>query len=103
MPDPRELPRMLGAVVPLVGARNTVVDELVPDGLPCLAAVVRALDDLPEPAARLRGVQPVGVGRRPVDVVDLPAREQGAVDVPLVARPVGRQDERTLLGSYEQP
>ena len=78
MPDALELPRMLRAVVPLVrgerlaGFRRCVVDELVALALghavrrggrfagrcsglmPGLAAVIRALNDLPEPAAGLR-------------------------------------------------
>ena len=59
VPDALELPRVRRAVVPLVRAGNAVVDELVADRLPGLAAVVRALDHLPEPAAGLRGVEPV--------------------------------------------
>ena len=51
MPDALELPGMRRAVVPLVRAGHAVVDELVADRLPGLAAVVRALDQLPEPAA----------------------------------------------------
>src|SRR2546426_7348468 len=114
MPDALELPGVLGAVVPLVrgegfaGVRGRVVGELValagrhgarrgrgpaPGRLPRLAAVARALDHLPEPAARLRGVQPVGVGRRALEVVDLPTGEVGAADVPLLALAVRCQDE----------
>src|SRR6059036_1971077 len=108
---------MLGAVVELVGReglaglRRGVVHELValaarhlarlghplaPRRLPLLAAVARALDDLPEPGARLGSVQPVRVGRRSLEVVDLPAREVGPADLPLVALPVRRHDERAL-------
>src|SRR4051812_8838410 len=54
MPNPFELPWMCSAVVPLVRAGNTVIGELIPDRLPGLPAIVRALDQLPEPAARLR-------------------------------------------------
>ena len=83
MPDALEFPRVLRAVVPLVrrerlaGLRRRVVDELVALALghavgrggrlagrraglvPGFAAVVGALDDLPEPAAGLRGVDPI--------------------------------------------
>ena len=59
MPDALELPGMRRAVVPLVRAGNAVVCELVADRLPGLAAVVGALDDLSEPAAGLRRIQPV--------------------------------------------
>src|SRR5205823_14301402 len=103
VPDPRELPGMLRPVVPLVRARNAVVSELVADGLPGLAAVVRALDDLAVPAGGLRGVEPVRVGRRSVQVVDLPAGEQRALDVPIVTRAIRRQDERALTRAYEKP
>ena len=51
VPDALELPRVRRAVVPLVRAGHAVVDELVADRLPGLAAVVRALDQLAEPAA----------------------------------------------------
>src|ERR671918_2638572 len=74
MPHPFELPGALGAVVPLVGGEGLAglvrgaVDELVADAarrivwlgyllpaghLPRLAAVIRALNDLPEPAGGL--------------------------------------------------
>ena len=96
MPDALELPGVRRAVVPLVGAGDAVVDELVADRLPGLAAVVGALDHLPEPAAGLRRVQPVRVGGRALEVVDLPAREVRAADVPLLALAVRRQDERAL-------
>src|SRR5215217_5298857 len=103
VPHARELPRVLRAVVPLVGAGRALVGELVADRLPRLAAVVGALHDLAEPAARLRRVEPVGIGRRPVEVVHLPAREVRALDVPLVAGAVGREDESALPCSYQQP
>src|SRR5918992_3564782 len=103
VPDTRELPRMLRAVVPLMSARHAVVRELVAGRLPRLAAVVRPLDDLSEPTARLRRVQPVRIGRRRVDVIDLPPRKQRAVDVPPVAGPVRRQDKGALPGAHEQP
>src|SRR5437879_13912962 len=117
MPDALELPGMLGAVVPLVrgegfaGVRRRVVDELValagrhafgrlrhaaPGRLPRLAAVAGALDDLSEPPARLGRVQPVRVDRRALEVVDLPAREVRATDIPPFALAVRREDERAL-------
>ena len=122
VPDALELPRLLRAVVVLVGGegrRRRVVDELVALALrrpvrhgrglalgrarlvPGLAAVVRALDDLPEPAARLRGVDAVGIGGRSLQVVDLPAREVGTLHVPLLALGVGGQDEGALAGADE--
>ncbi len=83
VPDALELPRMRRAVVPLVGAGDAVVGELVADGVPGFAAVVGALDDLAEPAAGLRGVDAVGVGGRAFEVVHLPAGEVRAGDVPV--------------------
>ena len=73
MPDALELPGMRRAVVPLMRAGNAVVRELVADRLPGLAAIVGALDHLAEPAAGLRGIQAVRIGRRALQVVDLPA------------------------------
>jgi hypothetical protein len=53
MPDALEFPGMRGAVVPEMLPRGAVIHELVADGLPGLAGIVRSLQDLPEPAARL--------------------------------------------------
>src|SRR5438034_11845114 len=96
MPDARELPGARRAVVPQVGARDAVVHELVAHRLPRLAAVVRALDHLPEPAGRLRGIQPIRVNGRSLEVVDLPAPEVGATDVPPGTLSVRCQEERAL-------
>ena len=103
MPDPLELPGMRRAVVPLVRAGDAVVDELVAHRLPGLAAVVRALDQLPEPAAGLRRIQPIRVGRRSLEVIDLPAPEMGTADVPLLALSVRRQDECALARADQYP
>src|SRR5262249_11955622 len=101
MPDALELPGMLRAVVPLVsgerlaGFRRGVVNELVAFALgptalvggeaasgrlPSLAAIAGALDNLSEPAAGLRGVEPVGIAGRSLHVVDLPAGKVGTAD-----------------------
>src|SRR5262249_40960489 len=71
-----------------------LVRELVPRRLPYLAAVVRALDLLPEPAARLRRVEAVRVGRGGPQVGHLPARQMRAVRGPLLALARRRQDQR---------
>src|SRR5689334_14236098 len=96
MPDAFELPRMRRAVVPLMRTGHAVVDELVADGFPCLAAIVRALHHLAEPAARLRRVDAVGIGRRSLHVVNLPAPEVRTTDVPLLPLAVGSQDKRAF-------
>ena len=101
MPDAFELPGMRRAVVPLVRAGDALVDELVAHGLPGPAAVVAALDHLPEPAAGLRGVEPIGIDGRAFQMVDLPAAEERAVDAPLLALAVGSEDERAFARAYE--
>src|SRR3954453_11361462 len=63
VPHPRELPWVRGAVVPLVGAGHARVAEVVAYGVPRLAAVVGALDDLAVPARRLGRVDAVGIRR----------------------------------------
>ena len=86
MPYTLELPRMLRAIVPLVrgercaGFGGDVIDELValplgeafggrgrlarrgPRLVPGSAAVVGALNNLSEPATRLRRVDPIRIG-----------------------------------------
>ncbi len=87
MPDPLELPGMLGAVVPLVGPRVAVICEFVADRFPGFAAIVGALDGLPEPAAGLRCIDPVRINGRALEMVNLPTREMRAADIPLVRLP----------------
>jgi hypothetical protein len=120
MPDALELPGVGRAIVPLVrgqrfsGFRRSVVSELVALALghavwccdrfagrrsglvPGLAAVVGALNDLPEPATRLRRIQPIRVSGRSLEVVDLPARELWAADFPPFALTVRGQNKRAL-------
>ena len=85
VPDALELPWVRRAVVPLMGAGDAVVEELVADGGPGEAAVVGALDYLSEPAGGLRGVDAVGIYGGAFEVVDLPAGEVGAGDGPVFA------------------
>src|SRR5207302_1934207 len=84
VPDALELPGAGRSVVPLVRAGNALVGELAPNLLPRLAAVVRTLDQLSEPSAALRRVEPIRVRGRALDVVELPARQVRAADVPLL-------------------
>ena len=84
-------------------ARDAGVGELVAHRLPRLTAVVGALDQLPEPAAGLRRIQPIRISGRSREVVDLPARKVGTTDVPPLAVAVRRQDERTLAGPRQYP
>src|SRR2546422_2661683 len=71
--------------------------------LPRLAAVAGALDDLSEPPARLRRVQPVRIGGGSLHVIDLPAPEVRGAHVPLFSLAVPGQDERTPAGAHQNP
>src|SRR6202043_2185314 len=110
-------PGMLLAVVELMGGERlagffgSVVDEFIAVAfghaagtrrgfarrgaglMPGFAAVIGALDDLPEPAAGLRGVEAIGIGGRALEVVELPAREMRTTDVPFGALAVRGQYE----------
>src|SRR5690606_10051126 len=92
---------MRRAVVELVGAGLAVVGEGIVDRVPSRPAIVGALDELAEPATRLRGVEPVRVGRRGGDVVDLPARKVRTVDGPVAPRLIGGEDKGALAGPDE--
>src|ERR1039458_7456258 len=112
MPDTFELPRMLGAVVPQVGAHCALVHELIALALghairslgrpaarrlPRLATVIRALNDLSEPAATLRCIQTVRVNGRTLHMINLPAAKLEAADIPFFALAICGQDERALF------
>src|SRR5713226_5245983 len=126
MPNSLELPRMLSAVVPLMsskgftGFRGGVVHELVALAFghslwrgpfarrgawlcPSFAAIIGSLDNLSEPTAGLRRIQPIRVSRRSLEVVHLPARKVGTTDVPLFALAVRCQDERALSCANQYP
>src|ERR1022692_1773484 len=103
MPDPRELPRVRRAVIPLVRTGDAIIIKLFTHRLPGRAAVIGALDQLAEPAAGLGRVQPVRVDGRALDMVNLPAPEVGAADVPPLALAFRRQDERALARANQYP
>src|ERR1035437_3566823 len=119
MPDALELPGMLSAVIPLVrrqrfaGLLRFVIDELVAHAhrpctgsgrlvlsrsrlMPCLAAVVRTLNDLSEPAAGLRSIQPIRISGRSLDVIDLPTGKMRAADGPFFPLAVRRKNKCAL-------
>src|SRR5207302_2134220 len=50
--------------------------------MPSLAAVIRALNDLPKPSAGLRSINAIRIGRRPLQVIHLPSGEVRPTDVP---------------------
>src|SRR6266545_759408 len=103
MPHSRELPGMRRVVVPQVRPRHTFVRELVAHRLPGLATIVRALDHLPEPAAGLRGIEPIRIGGPGPRMIDLPAAEVWAAHVPLLALAVRRHDERAFARADQHP
>src|SRR4029077_5062370 len=103
MPNPLELPGMGRAVVPLMSPGDAIVGKFVSHRLPRLSAIVRALDDLSEPAAALRCIHAVRVNRRSLDVEDLPSGEVGSADVPLFALAVRGQDECALACACQNP
>ena len=117
MPYALEFPGMLRAVVKLVRGESLaafgggVVDELVAfafghaagrgrrlagrgSGLvPGFASVIRALNDLPEPAAGLGRINSIRISGRSLQVIHLPARKMGTADIPFSPFAVRRQDE----------
>src|SRR4029450_2981291 len=70
---------------------------------PRLAAIVGTLHLLPEPAAGLRPIQSIGIGGRPLEVVNFPARKVRATDIPPLALCVRSQDKRALPRAYQYP
>src|SRR6266480_991475 len=111
MPDPLELPRMLRAIVPLVRAWNTIVNELIALAfgrairafqflggatrrVPSFAGIIGALNDLPKPAARLRGIDAIGINRRTFHVINFPPCKMRATDFPSFARTIRCENER---------
>src|SRR5215470_5932659 len=125
MPDSFELPRVRRAIVPLVrgerlaGFSRRVVNKLVALALghtlwgscrfagrcaglvPGLAAVIRALDDLSKPTARLRGIEPIRINRRSLEVINFPSGKERTTDVPLLSLCVRRQNKRALACANE--
>src|SRR6266851_39867 len=102
---------MLRAVVPLMRPGYTVIHELVALAfghairrlfhpaarrLPRFAAIIGALNDLSEPGARLRRVNPVRINRRTLNVINFPAGKMRATDLPSFTLPVRGQDERAF-------
>src|SRR5277367_271588 len=73
MPDASEFPRMRGAVIPLMRAGHALVLELVSDGRPGLASVVRALNQLAEPTCGLRYVKAIRIRGRSLEMINFPA------------------------------
>src|SRR5437762_8167413 len=125
MPDAFEFPRVLGAVVPHVGRerlpcfRRNVVSEFVALAFwhsvrrrrrlsrretrlePGLPAVIRSLNDLSEPRARLRRVDSIRIRRRSLEVIHLPSRKMWPVYLPVLAFPIRGQDKSSFARAYQ--
>src|ERR1051326_1366348 len=121
MPYAFEFPWMGRAIVPLVrgeglaGSGRSVINELIAFAFgktfrccgrfarfrswlfPGFAAVTRALDDLPNPAAALRNVKPVLINRRTFRMINFPAGEMRTADFPILALAIGRKNECAFL------
>src|SRR5215467_3229446 len=124
MPDALEFPGMLRAIVKLMrcerrtGFGGSVVDKFIAFALghaagtgggfarrrawldPGFAAVIGALNDLPEPATGLRCVNAVGTLGRSLNVINLPASKMRTSDVPFLALAVREQNKCALPGSH---
>src|SRR5215218_9272413 len=96
-----ELPGPQRPVIPLMLSGDPGIAEVVADGLPRRTSVIGPLDDLTEPPTRLRGIDPVRVDRRRLEVVDLPPRKVRAVDLPVRAALVRGEDEGSLASADE--
>src|SRR5262245_30106182 len=103
MPDPLELPRVLGAVVPLVRTGSSIIDKFISDWLPRCTTAVGALDQLPKPPGGLRRIQPIWVSRGSLEMVNLPAGKMRTADLPVRAVAVRGQDERTFACTNQDP
>src|ERR1043166_2230512 len=101
MPDSLEFPGMRRAIVPLMRAWDAVVQEFVTDWRPSFPTVIGALYQLPKPTAVLRGIEPLCVGGRSLQMEYLPAGKMGARNVPLCAHCVGSENECTLARPHQ--
>src|SRR5579862_1516414 len=121
MPDALELPRMLRPVIPLMSCerrRSGVVDEFIALALghsarscllagrrsrlvPRFAAIVRTLNDLPEPAAGLRGINSIRIYGRSLQVIEFPPGKVRAADLPVLAFAVCRKNECAFASAHQ--
>ena len=90
-------------VVPLVRPRHALIRKSVSHRTPRRPAVVRPLNHLSKPPARLRRPHPVRFHRRPLHVVNLPPRKKRPAYVPILPRPIRTQDKRPFLRPHQHP
>src|SRR5207247_917528 len=113
MPNALEFPRMLGAVIPLMRAWDSVVNKLVALSFrhairtfqflgaasrraPGFPTIICALNDLAESRNGLRCVNSVRLDRRTFHVINFPTRKMRPAHLPSFARAIRCQDERTF-------
>ena len=116
VPDSFEFKRMRRSVVPHMCAWVAFVDKLVTDSrwcpgeigrgftarlFPRPATVAGTLDDLPEPVAALRCINPVRIDGGPLQMVHRPASKKRARDIPCFAFSIRSQDKCTLRRTNE--
>src|SRR6185436_4326544 len=66
--------------------------------MPGLAAVIGTLNDLSEPPAGLRAIDPIWIDGRSLHVINLPpGKQRRLADRPLFALAVGSDDERAFF------
>src|SRR5581483_10866393 len=68
---------------------------------PSFATVLGPLDELPEPAAALRGVNAVRVGGRTFEMIHFPAGKMRAGHLPVLTLAIRGENERALLCANE--
>src|SRR5688572_16034284 len=101
MPHALELPRMRGAVVPLMGSRHAFLSKFVADGVPRLSAIARSLHHLAVPAGRLGCINAIWIDPRPFQVINLPTREMRAGNIPSRPLAISRQNKCALAGTAQ--
>src|SRR5580700_240276 len=125
MPHAFELPRVLRTVVKLMcGERpaafgRNIIDKLVARGswrtwgnrfcglraglVPSSATVIGTLNQLAEPPTCLRRIDAIGIGERPLQMINLPTRKIWPADIPRVAFSICRQYERAFARTNQNP
>ena len=101
VPHPLELPRMRRPVIPLMRSRHALIRKLVSHRSPRLSAVVRPLQNLSKPPARLRRIQAVRIHRRSLHVVHLPPRKKRPAHLPILPLAIGAQHKSPLLRPHQ--
>src|SRR5207247_2034220 len=67
-----------------------------PGRVPGFSTIIRALNDLTEPATGLRCIDAVRIDWRTLHMINLPARKMRTADLPPFAHAIRCQDKRTF-------